>query len=157
MTTRARDFKFAGTPVQRLQLAMVALTQKSFSAQYAWFSRGGSHISMLHHTSCIPIIPNDSKIHNIICFIILTLHDWSKPKRAPYKSTLRENHCTYVCMCIYVAICRPCVLTNSYRMHIVITIGMVKVVNVNSSRVCNSNSSSFQGASESSLKIRLGE
>ena len=41
MTTRAR---FAGTPVQRLQLAMVALTQKSFSAQYAWFSRGGSHI-----------------------------------------------------------------------------------------------------------------
>ena len=59
MTTRARDFKFAGTPVQRLQLAMVALTQKSFSVQYAWFSRGGSHISMLHHTSCIPIIPND--------------------------------------------------------------------------------------------------
>ena len=45
MTTRARDFKFAGTPVQRLQLAMVALTQKSFSAQYAWFSRGGSHMS----------------------------------------------------------------------------------------------------------------
>ena len=44
MTTRARDFKFAGTPVQRLQLAMVALTQKSFSAQYAWFSRGGSHM-----------------------------------------------------------------------------------------------------------------
>ena len=44
MTTRARDFKFAGTPVQRLQLAMVALTQKSFSAQYAWFSRGRSHI-----------------------------------------------------------------------------------------------------------------
>ena len=37
MTTRARDFKFAGTPVQRLQLAMVALTQKSFLAQYAWF------------------------------------------------------------------------------------------------------------------------
>ena len=34
MTTRARDFKFAGTPAQRLQLAMVALTQKSFSAQY---------------------------------------------------------------------------------------------------------------------------
>ena len=88
MTTRARDFKFAGTPVQRLQLAMVALTQKSFSVQYAWFSRGGSHISMLHHTSCIPIIPNDSKIHNIICFIILTLHNWSKPKRAPHKSTL---------------------------------------------------------------------
>ena len=44
MTTQARDFKFAGTPIQRLQLAMVALTQKSFSAQYAWFSRGGSHI-----------------------------------------------------------------------------------------------------------------
>ena len=47
MTTRARDFKFAGTPVQRLQLAMVALTQKSFSAQYAWFSRGGSHMVSL--------------------------------------------------------------------------------------------------------------
>ena len=31
MTTRARGFKFAGTPVQRLQLAMVALTQKLFS------------------------------------------------------------------------------------------------------------------------------
>ena len=46
MTTRARDFKFAGTPVQRLQLAMVALTKKSFSAQYAWFSRGGSHMYM---------------------------------------------------------------------------------------------------------------
>ena len=44
MTKRARDFKFAGTPVQRLQLAMVALTQKSFSAHYAWFSRRGSHI-----------------------------------------------------------------------------------------------------------------
>ena len=44
VTTRARDFTFAGTPVQRLQLAMVALTQKLFSAQYAWFSRGGSHI-----------------------------------------------------------------------------------------------------------------
>ena len=44
MTTRARDFKFAGTPVQRLQLAMVTLTQKSFSAQYALFSRGGSQI-----------------------------------------------------------------------------------------------------------------
>ena len=59
MTTRARDFKFAGTPVQRLQLAMVALTQKSFSAQYAWFSLGGSHIMpdrgrqeslQMHHT-----------------------------------------------------------------------------------------------------------
>ena len=46
VTTRARDFKFAGTPVQRLQLAMVALTQKSFPAQYACFSRGGSHIHM---------------------------------------------------------------------------------------------------------------
>ena len=45
MTTRARGFKFAGTPVQRLQLAMVALTQKLFSAHYAWFSHGGSHIT----------------------------------------------------------------------------------------------------------------
>ena len=50
MTTRARDFKFAGTPVQRLQLAMVVLTQKSFSAQYAWFSRGGSHMGMQNLT-----------------------------------------------------------------------------------------------------------
>ena len=48
MTTRARDFKFAGTSVQRLQLVMVALTKKSFSAQYAWFSRGGSHIRNQH-------------------------------------------------------------------------------------------------------------
>ena len=48
MTTRARDFKFAGTPVQRLQLALVGrLNSKSFSAQYAWFSRGGSHIVYL--------------------------------------------------------------------------------------------------------------
>ena len=54
MTTRARDFKFAGTPVQRLQLAMVALTQKSFSAQYAWFSRGGSHISK--NTPGLPVL-----------------------------------------------------------------------------------------------------
>ena len=45
VTTRARDFKFAGTPVQRLQLAMIALTQKSFSVQYAWFSRGRSHMT----------------------------------------------------------------------------------------------------------------
>ena len=49
MTTRARDFKFAGTPVQRLQLAMVALTQKSFSARYAWFSRG-SHVCIGSHS-----------------------------------------------------------------------------------------------------------
>ena len=52
MTTRARDFKFAGTPVQRLQLAMVALAQKSFSAQYAWFSRGGSHIIFPKLNAC---------------------------------------------------------------------------------------------------------
>ena len=53
MTTWARDFKFAGTPVQRLQLAMVALTQKSFSAHYAWFSRGGSHIDHYINKSVI--------------------------------------------------------------------------------------------------------
>ena len=51
MTTQARDFKFAGTPVQRLQLAMVTLTQKSFLAQYALFSRGGSHIIIIDVTS----------------------------------------------------------------------------------------------------------
>ena len=44
MTTRARDFKFAGAIVQRLYLVMVVLTQKFFSAHYAWFPRGGSHI-----------------------------------------------------------------------------------------------------------------
>ena len=44
LSTRARGFKFAGTPVQRLHLAMVALTQKSFSAHFAWFYCGGSHI-----------------------------------------------------------------------------------------------------------------
>ena len=44
MTTRARDFKFTGAIVQRLQLVMVALTQNFFSAHYAWFPRGGSHI-----------------------------------------------------------------------------------------------------------------
>ena len=42
MTTWARYFKFAGAIVQRLQLVMVALTH--FSAHYAWFSRGQSHI-----------------------------------------------------------------------------------------------------------------
>ena len=45
MTTRARDFKFAGTPVQKLQLVMVTLTQ-IFSAHHAWFYRGGSHFDM---------------------------------------------------------------------------------------------------------------
>ena len=64
MTTRARDFKFAGTLVQRLQLAMVALTQKSFSAQYAWFSRGGSHIGG------IPIVQSRALNHNYVA-----LHD----------------------------------------------------------------------------------
>ena len=37
MTTRARDFKFAGTPVQRLQLAMVALTQNHFQCNMLGF------------------------------------------------------------------------------------------------------------------------
>ena len=59
MTTRARDFKFAGTPVQRLQLAMVALTQKSFPVQCAWFSRGGSHMldgELLDQNRSTPIL-----------------------------------------------------------------------------------------------------
>ena len=43
MTTLARGFKFARQPVQRLQLAKVALTETPFSA-HAWFSCGGSHI-----------------------------------------------------------------------------------------------------------------
>ena len=47
MTTRARDFKFAGAIVQRLYLVMVmvALTEKIFSAHYALFPRGESHIA----------------------------------------------------------------------------------------------------------------
>ena len=49
MTTQARDFlKFAGAIVQRLQYmymqVMATLTHKNFSAHYAWFSRGRSHI-----------------------------------------------------------------------------------------------------------------
>ena len=46
MPTWASDFKFAGTPVQRLQLAMDTLTQ-SFSAHYAWFTHGESHIKKI--------------------------------------------------------------------------------------------------------------
>ena len=34
MTTRARDFKFAGAIVQRIYLVMVALTKNRLSAQY---------------------------------------------------------------------------------------------------------------------------
>ena len=49
MTTPARDFKFAGTPAQRLQLAMVALTQKSFSAQYR---RSGFNCEILLNANC---------------------------------------------------------------------------------------------------------
>ena len=45
MTTRARDFKFAGAVVQRLKLEMVALTQNRLSAQYAWFCHGRSQIN----------------------------------------------------------------------------------------------------------------
>ena len=48
MTTWARNFKFAGTPVQKLHLAMVVLTQKMFSVHYAWYSRGGSHMLVLN-------------------------------------------------------------------------------------------------------------
>ena len=45
MTTRARDFKFAGAIVQSgLYLVMVALTKNRLSAQYGWFCHGRSHI-----------------------------------------------------------------------------------------------------------------
>ena len=47
MTTRARDFKFAGAIVQRLYLVMVALTKNRLSAQYGWFCHGRSHIVKL--------------------------------------------------------------------------------------------------------------
>ena len=47
--TRARGFKFAGTPVLSLHLHV---TQKSFSAHYAWFSHGGSHIGGFAQTTC---------------------------------------------------------------------------------------------------------
>ena len=44
MTTRARNFKFAGAIVQRLYLVMVALTKNRLSAQYyGWFCHGRSH------------------------------------------------------------------------------------------------------------------
>ena len=44
MTTPARDLKFSPDEVQRSCMVMVALTQKSFLPQHAWFSRGRSHI-----------------------------------------------------------------------------------------------------------------
>ena len=44
MSTRARDFKFAGAIVQRLYLVMVALTKNRLSVQYGWFCHGRSHI-----------------------------------------------------------------------------------------------------------------
>ena len=44
ITTRARDFKFEGAAVQRLQLVMVALTQNRLSAHYAWFCHGRSQM-----------------------------------------------------------------------------------------------------------------
>ena len=44
MTTRARDFKFAGAIVQRLYLVMVALTKNRLSAQYGWFCHGRSQL-----------------------------------------------------------------------------------------------------------------
>ena len=44
MTTRARDFKFAGAIVQRLYLVMVVLTKNRLLAQYGWFCHGRSQI-----------------------------------------------------------------------------------------------------------------
>ena len=51
MTTRARDFKFAGAIVQRLYLVMVALTKNRLSAQYGWFCHGRSHFSTAETTN----------------------------------------------------------------------------------------------------------
>ena len=48
MTTRARDFKFAGAIVQRLQLVMVALTQKFFRCIMHGFLVDG-HISVWYY------------------------------------------------------------------------------------------------------------
>ena len=47
MTTRARDFKFAGAIVQRLYLVMVVLTKNRLSTQYGWFCHGRSHIDVI--------------------------------------------------------------------------------------------------------------
>ena len=51
MTTRARDFKFAGAIVQRLYLVMVALTKNRLSAQYGWFCHERSHM-YIHVCTC---------------------------------------------------------------------------------------------------------
>ena len=48
-TTLARDFKFGGAAVQMLLLAMVALTQKWWSAQFD--SHGRSHLAVFHYCS----------------------------------------------------------------------------------------------------------
>ena len=53
MTTRARDFKFAGAIVQRLYLVMVALTKNRLSVQYGWFFHGRSHILYMYMYVCI--------------------------------------------------------------------------------------------------------
>ena len=34
--------------------------------------------------------------------LILKVYYWGKPERAPHRSLLRENHCSYVCVCVCV-------------------------------------------------------
>ena len=48
MTTRARDFKFAGAVVQTLYLVMVTLTKNRLSAQYGWFCHGRSQLYIMY-------------------------------------------------------------------------------------------------------------
>ena len=63
MTARARDFKFAETPVQRLQLAMVALTQNHFQRNMLGFLVEG-HIYTCLYTFGITILTYSSNVFN---------------------------------------------------------------------------------------------
>ena len=61
MTTRAKDFKFAGAMVQRLYLVVVALTKNRLSAQYGWFCHGRSHIYSGFTVQCDDMLGPESQ------------------------------------------------------------------------------------------------
>ena len=63
MTTRARDFKFAGAIVRRLYLVMVGLTKNRLSAQYGWFCHERSHIIACVHSVCVGGGGGEGSIH----------------------------------------------------------------------------------------------
>ena len=46
--------------------------------------------------------------------LILKVYYWGKPERAPHRSLLRENRCSYVCVCVS-AIRHPCVVLVHVR------------------------------------------